>query len=54
MLLNMDGHGYFRDEHVWNNDFFQTMRRKFLSHDRHALSDPCRVCPDNYGVEIRA
>lgn len=52
MLLNMDGHGYFYDENVWNNNFFKKMRQKFLSSNKDNLLAPCRVCPENYGVNL--
>lgn len=54
MLLNMSGHGNYRDENIWNNDFFKDMRRAFLSKDDRAIPDPCRVCPDNKGIHIGA
>ncbi|MFA6142139.1 MAG: radical SAM protein [Candidatus Omnitrophota bacterium] len=49
MLLNMEGHGSFRDADVWNNEFFKSMRRKFLSKDSSLLPEPCMVCTDNKG-----
>ena len=53
MLLDMTGHGSYKDPGVWNNAFFTGMRRKFLSGDNERLFDPCRVCPDNKGVRIK-
>jgi MoaA/NifB/PqqE/SkfB family radical SAM enzyme len=53
MLLNMTGNGSFRDEEVWNNDFFTKMRASFLSQDDSALPVPCLACSDNKGVKIR-
>lgn len=52
MLLDMTGHGTYKDRDVWNNAFFRKARRVFLSGDGAYLSDPCKVCPDNKGVEI--
>lgn len=52
MLLNMEGHGYFYDENVWNNNFFQEMRQKFLSGNKDDLYAPCKICPENYGKMI--
>lgn len=52
MLLDMTGHGSYRDKDVWNNDFFRKMRRVFLSHGNELVPDPCKVCPDNRGVKI--
>lgn len=52
MLLNMSGHGYYKDIDVWNNAFFRDMRRKFLSKESFLIPDPCKVCPDNKGVRI--
>ncbi len=54
MLLNMSGHGRFSDEDVWNNGFFRDMRRKFIANDKNLLADPCRVCPENCGVDLDA
>ena len=51
MLLDMSGHGRFDDGGVWNNDFFKTMRRKFLAGGKSDLPEPCLVCPDNFGVD---
>ena len=53
MLLDMTGHGNYKDEDVWNNDFFKGMRRAFLKGSTQDLPSPCRVCPDNKGVKIR-
>lgn len=52
MLLNMAGHGSYKDEGVWNNVFFRDMRRRFLSPDPGLVPEPCRSCPDNKGVHI--
>jgi MoaA/NifB/PqqE/SkfB family radical SAM enzyme len=52
MLLNMAGHGSYKDEGVWNNEFFRDMRRRFLSSDGSLVPEPCKVCPDNKGVHI--
>lgn len=52
MLLNMEGHGYFYEPGVWNNDFFREARRKCLANDKKLLDDPCKVCPDNCGIEV--
>lgn len=52
MLLNMSGHGNYKDYGVWNNEFFRNMRKAFLSGDEGAIEDPCKVCPDNKGVRI--
>lgn len=49
MLLNMEGHGSFRDTGVWNNEFLRSMRRKFLLKDDSLLPEPCLYCPDNKG-----
>lgn len=54
MLLNMSGHGSYKDENVWNNAFFKDMRRAFLSKDNCRIPDPCKVCPDNKGIRIGA
>lgn len=53
MLLDMTGKGNYKDEDVWNNDFFKKMRRLFLSGASAELPDPCGVCPDNKGVMIQ-
>ena len=50
MLLNMDGQGYFYDKNVWNNNFFHEMRQRFLNSKKNDLLEPCRVCPDNFGL----
>ena len=52
MLLNMSGHGHYRDKDVWNNAFFRDMRKAFLSGGSYPVPDPCKVCPDNKGVRI--
>ena len=52
MLLDMSGNGNYRDEDLWNNDFFRRMRRAFLSKGDERLPAPCRVCPDNKGRRI--
>ena len=52
MLLNMDGHGYFYDKNVWNNQFFQDMRQIFISGNKDDLMAPCRICPENFGVDF--
>jgi hypothetical protein len=52
MLLNMEGHGNYRDKNVWNSEFFRTMRKTFLSNDNERLPSPCRLCPENKGVKI--
>jgi len=54
MLLNMSGNGRFSDNDAWNNEFFRNKRREFLSHDPSLLKEPCRTCPENYGVYIDA
>jgi MoaA/NifB/PqqE/SkfB family radical SAM enzyme len=50
MLLDMGKKGNFMDPDAWNNEFFRSMRRGFLSGERSALHDPCLWCPDNVGV----
>ncbi len=50
MLLNMLGHGNYKEERVWNNSFFRNMRKTFLSGDNRSLPDPCKACPENKGV----
>lgn len=52
MLLDMSGHGNYKEEGLWNNEFFKTMRRAFLSGDDKCVPSPCKICPDNKGVEI--
>jgi len=52
MLLDMTGHGNYKDADVWNNAFFRDMRRRFLSPGDELIPEPCSVCPDNRGVEI--
>ena len=52
MLLDMSGHGNYKDADVWNNAFFRNMRKIYMSDDAGRLPDPCRVCPDNKGVKI--
>lgn len=52
MLLDMTGHGNYKDKEIWNSDFFRSMRRLFLSGNDKDLYDPCKVCPDNKGVEV--
>lgn len=52
MLLNMSGHGHYKDQDVWNNAFFRDMRKRFLSDESYLIPDPCKVCPDNKGVRI--
>jgi len=49
MLLNMEGHGNFRDKDVWNNEFFRKMRGKFIN-DEEETDPPCRECVENHGV----
>ena len=53
MLLNMAGNGNYKDKDIWNNDFFRRMRCIFLSGDARLLPDPCRVCPDNKGIQYK-
>jgi len=53
MLLNMTGHGNYRDRDVWNNDFFRGMRRAFLSPRGENVPGPCSVCPDNKGLTYK-
>lgn len=50
MLLNMEGNGKITDSEVWNSAFFKDRRARFLTDDKDVLFDPCKVCPDNYGV----
>ncbi|MDA2915388.1 radical SAM protein [Nitrospinae bacterium AH_259_B05_G02_I21] len=50
MLLNMEGNGKITDAEVWNSTFFQNRRARFLTDDKSVLFDPCKVCPENYGV----
>jgi MoaA/NifB/PqqE/SkfB family radical SAM enzyme len=50
MLLNMEGNGKITDAEVWNSAFFQDRRARFLTDDKSVLFDPCKVCPENYGV----
>ncbi|MDD5423310.1 MAG: hypothetical protein PHT32_07850, partial [Candidatus Omnitrophica bacterium] len=52
MLLNMEGNGHAFDKDVWNNAFFRKMRNAFMSGD--SIPPPCRVCPENRGVNINA
>ncbi len=53
MLLNMTGQGNYKDDGVWNNDFFRRMRRTFLSKGGSGdLPEPCKVCPDNKGMDL--
>ncbi len=52
MLLNMAGHGNYKDNDVWNNAFFRKQRRLFISGASSDMPGPCRVCPDNKGVKI--
>lgn len=52
MLLDMRGNGNYKEEGLWNNEFFRTMRRAFLSGDDKGIPSPCRACPDNKGVNI--
>lgn len=52
MLLNMIGHGHYKEENVWNNDFFRKMRRTFLGGSGEDIPEPCKACPDNKGVLI--
>jgi MoaA/NifB/PqqE/SkfB family radical SAM enzyme len=54
MLLNMGGKGYFYEPDVWNNKFFQDMREIFLKNNKSLLKEPCRACPENFGVRIDA
>jgi MoaA/NifB/PqqE/SkfB family radical SAM enzyme len=53
MLLDMTGHGSYKDDGAWNNEFFRGMRSAFLSGSGGDLEPPCRVCPDNKGAHIR-
>ena len=52
MLLNMTGHGHYKEKNVWNNEYFRKMRKAFLSAGDEAIEDPCKACPDNKGVTI--
>ncbi|MDD5496135.1 MAG: radical SAM protein [Candidatus Omnitrophica bacterium] len=52
MLLDMTGHGTYKDDDVWNNEFFRKMRRVFLKGKMGEFPDPCKVCPDNKGVKV--
>jgi MoaA/NifB/PqqE/SkfB family radical SAM enzyme len=52
MLLNMTGHGHYKEKNVWNNEYFRKMRKAFLSTGDEAIEDPCKACPDNRGVTI--
>ncbi|OAD22276.1 moaA/nifB/ppqE/nirJ protein family for cofactor bionsynthesis [Candidatus Thiomargarita nelsonii] len=51
MLLNMEGDKKITDHEVWNSEFFQEMRGRFISPNKDDLYDPCKVCTRNYGVE---
>ncbi|KHD06429.1 hypothetical protein PN36_17440 [Candidatus Thiomargarita nelsonii] len=51
MLLNMEGDKKITDPQVWNSEFFQEMRSRFISPNKDDLHDPCKVCTQNYGVE---
>lgn len=51
MLLNMKNKGHFLDKDVWNNEFFQEMRQRFIKNDRNILEEPCKVCIENLGIK---
>jgi MoaA/NifB/PqqE/SkfB family radical SAM enzyme len=53
MLLDMTGHGSYKDGDVWNNEFFRRMRKIFLKGDEEKFPEPCRICPDNKGIKIK-
>jgi len=50
MMLNMLNHGHFYDNDVWNNEFFQDMRSRFLAANDEKLNAPCKVCTINRGL----
>jgi len=50
MLLDMTGRESRLGKDAWNNDFFRSMRRRFMSRDSSQLFEPCLWCPDNTGV----
>lgn len=52
MLLNMGGKGKFYDAGSWNNEFFRSMRKKFLD-TVEPLPEPCCTCVNNYGVTLQ-
>jgi len=52
MLLNMSGNGTYKDDGLWNNDFFRDMRRAFISGEGRFIPEPCKSCPDNRGKDI--
>jgi len=52
MLLNMKNNGHILDPQVWNNSFFQKMRKKFIESDVKELEGPCKVCTSNYGLSV--
>ena len=52
MLLDMTGHGNYRDIGLWNNEFFRGMRKMFIEGGVADIPGPCRVCPANKGVTV--
>ena len=52
MLLNMTGHGHYKEKNVWNNEYFKSMRKAFITPGDETIEGPCRACPDNRGVII--
>ncbi len=48
MLLKMKGNGNILDKDPWNNEYFQSMRRKYINYEE-SLPDACLVCTNNAG-----
>ncbi len=52
MLANMEGEKKVTDTVVWNSSFLREMRGRFLSPGKDDLHDPCKVCTQNFGVDL--
>jgi len=54
MLLNLENNGKFEDKNVWNNEYFQKLRKSFLNKNEDNRCPPCKSCCGSCGIEIRA
>lgn len=53
MLLNLEGNGKYYDNNVWNNEYFQRMRRIFLNKNEDNRPPPCKCCCYSCGIKVR-
>jgi MoaA/NifB/PqqE/SkfB family radical SAM enzyme len=47
MLLNLEKNGKYYDKQVWNNEYFQRMRRIFMDFENDRRLEPCMNCPSS-------